>query len=192
MKRKLYRAPMLLAFCGARGAGKTTLAEAIVDRYADFKRMSFADPIRDEVAAMLQHERMLDPIVDQYLKSHPPFTHEFKDKVIPGLEVSPRDLLIRVGEGRREQDPLHWVNAMKQRILDCPYHVVIDDLRYDSEMRLVRDNAGQVIELALEGVPTDYTGVFLNEAIQMSARHRTPEELAAHILAFCPTRTRTL
>jgi hypothetical protein len=192
MKRKLYRAPMLLAFCGARGAGKTTVAQAIVDRYQDFVRMSFADPIREEAAATLQHARMLDPLVDQYLKSHPPFAHGFKDQPIPGLGITPRDLLIQTGSARREEDPLYWVNAMKQRILNEPRHVVIDDLRYDSEMRFVRGHFGHVVELQLEGVETDYTGEDLPQATSMNARPGTPEEIAAYVLTFWPSKTRTL
>lgn len=183
MKRKLYRAPMLLALCGARGAGKTTVAQAIVDRYADFKRMSFADPIREEASEILQHARLADPIVDLYLKSHPPFARDFKDRTIPGLEITPRELLIQVGNGRREEDPFYWVNIMKQRILDCPYHVVIDDLRYDTEMEFVRAHAGYVVELELDGADTDYTGDLLYATDnQYDARLYEPEQLAASII----------
>jgi hypothetical protein len=181
MKRKLYRAPMLLAFCGARGAGKTTVAQAIVDRYQDFVRMSFADPIREEAAATLQHARMLDPLVDQYLKSHPPFAHGFKDQPIPGLGITPRDLLIQTGSARREEDPLYWVNAMKQRILNEPRHVVIDDLRYDSEIIFLVECNGFVVELDLEGVQTDYTGTMLSWGthLVLNAHTAGPESMSA-------------
>lgn len=192
MKRKLYRAPMLLALCGARGAGKTTVAQAIVDRYADFKRMSFADPIREEASEILQHARLADPIVDLYLKSHPPFARDFKDRTIPGLEITPRELLIQVGNGRREEDPFYWVNIMKQRILDCPYHVVIDDLRYDTEMYFVQEHRGVVYELWSVQHTTDYTGDCLDNCDDVYQAHPSCTESMAADMVLNIAHSRTL
>ena len=44
---------MILGLTGARGSGKDTLADHLVERY-DFKRIAFADPVREKVKFLLQ------------------------------------------------------------------------------------------------------------------------------------------
>lgn len=140
--------PMLIALTGARGAGKTTVASAICERYVGFTRMSFADPVRDAVNAILAEERIKDPLVSMWLdmasRSGGPFHRNHKDSEIPGIRMTPRDLLIEVGETARAQNPYHWIDILFARIQDETRHVVIDDLRYDREREAVQSVGGAV------------------------------------------------
>ena len=44
---------MILGLTGVRGSGKDTLADHLVERY-NFKRIAFADPVREKVKFLLQ------------------------------------------------------------------------------------------------------------------------------------------
>jgi len=126
--------PLLIGLCGARGAGKTTTAKAICDRYVGWRRMSFADPLREAGWELLRNEAVRDPLVKMYLQTTAdPFGHGAKDLPIPGMEVTPRDILIELGEYERSRDPFHWINKLRDSIMACPDHVVIDDVRFEAE-----------------------------------------------------------
>lgn len=149
IKRKLHARPMLIGLMGLRGIGKTTTAQAVCNRYDGFRRMSFADALRSEANEYFANERLKDPVISRWLHSigDAPFSHENKDTLIPGLGVTPRDILIEIGEARRQIDPLHWVNKVQERVLACPYHVIIDDVRFEAEVDFVQRVNGHVMLL---------------------------------------------
>jgi hypothetical protein len=136
---------------GARGAGKTSTAKAICDRYANFVRFSFAEPVRTEAFQLIKAESLRDPMVAKWLHAvGDPFAHKTKDTPIWGMEVTPRDLLIEVGENARRQDPTYWIRKIRQQIAETTAHVVIDDVRFTPEHRFIQELNGALFQVGTE------------------------------------------
>ena len=114
-----------IAISGKAGAGKSSLAEALVDAlYPDGRRVAFADAIKKEVWDTF-HLAKADP--------------------------GGRDKLIEVGEARRDEDPDHWIRQMEFTIdhLWPPdsYVPVIDDLRFGRELEWCRERGFYIVRV---------------------------------------------
>lgn len=127
----------LWGLAGPAGSGKSTAAGICAQ--AGWARLSFAAPLR--AAA-----RELYPA---WGDAH--FEHPWKNEVVPGFGVSPRQVLRVIGETARRVDPDIWVLALARelRLLVArgALNVIIDDLRFDTEARFVRDLGGKVIHI---------------------------------------------
>lgn len=141
----------LIGLAGRAGAGKTTCAEHLSDRY-DFLHLSFADPIKDMLGALLEH---LD--VD-YDVLHSPRLKEAPLKLgalghYPSL--TPRRLMQSLGSewGRRLVHPDLWVRVLEWR---CGLHeggvpahtrIVISDVRFPNEAGWLRARGGRLVHV---------------------------------------------
>ena len=156
----------IIGISGPAGSGKSTIADLICKNYFA-SRVSFADPIRE----------MLYPLIDQlmYTKKEDEVQaalRENKEKVLDGLDMSPRFLMQRLGGFFRELNPntfvtladkkiemLESINKLISSLTETQDHVpvygyVIDDVRYDNEATWVRDvRKGAVIKI---GRPEEY------------------------------------
>lgn len=135
----------IIGLYGPQRVGKTTVAEAItkVDPGASWKRLSFADPIRAMLAAILPAEQ-LSPLAD---KSKPL-------KVLGGK--TSRDALKLLGTewGRQLIDQDIWLNALLNKARDNNwYNIVIDDLRMDNEYKAIKDLGGFVVRVKRDPDP---------------------------------------
>lgn len=130
---------MLIAFCGKAGAGKDTAAAALIRR--GFKKIAFADPLKEGVAAMLGIERSL--LEDRV----------YKETVLPGIGKSPREMMQTVGTewGRKLVHENVWVNLAMARAAKHE-NVVFTDCRFDNEALAVHEAGGVVIQIEREGV----------------------------------------
>lgn len=117
--------PTVIAFLGRAGSGKTTAAQHLVETFGA-KRISFATPLKKLAAHVFK-------FTDEQLYG----STEAKEKIDPRYGVSPREFLIRLGDGaRRFLGPRVWVDAAFSEIMSVgPANAlfVIDDLRYPSE-----------------------------------------------------------
>ena len=111
----------LIGLVGRAGAGKTFIANYLVEKYG-FKRLSFADQLKHMLisAGMITHE----------------------EAYVEKTEHS-RWLLQKIGTDifRKQVDDLFWVKRMSvavKRFLDAGTRVVIDDIRFPNEAALVR------------------------------------------------------
>ncbi len=148
--------PRLIAFCGAKGSGKSECAKALelieTDRhdgsfmYADpipgyrFHRISFADPLREMLEALGIPRRNLS---EPDLKEVP--LHKFGGK-------SARQLMQSLGTewGRDLVDSNLWIDLGRERIksaMRSNFSVVIDDLRFDNEAVIIRELGGMVVQI---------------------------------------------
>ncbi len=99
----------LIAICGKRLSGKTTLAEMIMDINPRFRRLSFATPLKNEFCFSKGIDRsMLDDIA-------------YKEKYRTEMQNWSKEYL--------EADLFHFLKALFKDVKpgDC---IVIDDLRY--------------------------------------------------------------
>lgn len=192
-KRRIYSPPLLIGLAGSHGVGKTTLAKTVVDRYENFTRMAFADPLREEGMAYFNAERIKDPVISRWLNSigERPFAHEHKDTPIPGLGVTPRDILIEIGQGRRQQDPDYWIDRLFDRVRDTHRHVIVDDVYQVNEARAIVAAGGALVWISRE-IPETFSYPEQAEKImhQYSQGWHTNqgriEDVAAKLLSHIP------
>ena len=141
----------IIALCGPKTVGKTTIAKAIQERVRittdDFSQIeSFANPIRKIARAAGFEEEWLT-------------NQDLKEKEHPSLGISPRDFMQSLSSVR-EKCPNFYVNIMKHEIENWPplardLWIIIDDCRFDNEAMWVNSTGGICVELFRDGV--DYT-----------------------------------
>lgn len=142
---------MILAFAGKAGVGKTTLCSEILNLFPG-RRVSFADPLRREVAEMLG--------VEERLVRSPMFKEMcFR---VGTKDLTGREILQWWGADiRRAADPCYWTGRMASLLRhNGPELLLIDDVRFGPEAELVRSLGGILtkIEPHLEWKPGPNAG----------------------------------
>ena len=136
---------MIIGICGLIGSGKGTVADILVD-YHDFKKISFADKLKDGVASVFGWDRdMLEGDTDR--------SRLWREKVDKfwsnetGREITPRLVLQEFGTDcmRYGFNDGIWVSLVKKHMIDEPhYNYVIPDVRFPNEMNMIRELGGEV------------------------------------------------
>jgi hypothetical protein len=130
----------LIGLTGPRGCGTEIVARRLVEKY-NFVQLSFADPMRDMLAAMLCLSREQ---LDRHL-----LDHDWREKPLWNLGISPRRLLQTLGSewGRRAVNANLWLTLLQQRLafiqeeLAHEYAgVVIADVHFNNEARFLRQH----------------------------------------------------
>jgi hypothetical protein len=136
---------MIVGICGLIGSGKDTIADQLVQNYS-FKKLSFADKLKDSLASMFDWDREL---LDGKTKESRDW-REQEDKFWSketGQSITPRFVLQKFGtECMREgfYDGI-WVSLTKKKILDNPdVKWVIPDVRFENEAKMIKEIGGEV------------------------------------------------
>ena len=126
---------ILIGLAGKRRVGKSTVARTLC-ALSDTTQMSFAGPIKKMVSAL--------GVEDEYIYG------DKKEEVIPNIGVTGRFLLQSLGT-QWGRDMVHkdlWTNALFQSsdyLLAMKHRgVVIDDVRFPSEVEAIRAHGGIV------------------------------------------------
>lgn len=142
--------PIVIGLCGRAGAGKTTAAEYLRDRY-DFECVAFADALKD-CLALLMADRGIDHAV-----LHEPL---LKAQELPAMHhATARRLMQTLGDWGRQVHPDLWVQQLAHRagLGDgrSPVHdrLCITDVRYPNEERLVHDAGGALLRITRRANP---------------------------------------
>lgn len=141
----------LIGISGKIGTGKTTLAKALLRQNAEngvWAKRAFADALKEEAAARFDF-----PLT---------WAYEAKGNVVsiganayphkaPKARMSVREILQWWGtDVKRAEDPNYWDNRLYHWIMDrwLPGRTfVVDDVRFPSEARLIRDMGGLLVRL---------------------------------------------
>lgn len=117
---------MIIGFSGAAGAGKDTAADYVVSRLPHFRKLAFADPLKD----MLRVGLGLD-------KSQ--LSGSRKNDECPRYGLTPREIMQTLGTdwGRDMIGRDVWVKSMEARMGSTP--TVISDVRFQNEADFVRE-----------------------------------------------------
>ena len=121
---------MIIGICGAKGAGKSTLAAAI-EREFNASRVSFAEPMRRMMSALMEYGGEVHP--------HQWFRACLKESPCDALNGhSVRHAMQTLGTewGRAHMGDDFWVEIARRRIANITGHVVIDDVRFANEAAL--------------------------------------------------------
>ena len=138
---------MIIGLCGLIGAGKGTVADILVDQ--GFKKVSFADKLKDGVSTIFGWDRsMLEGDTDESRA-----WRELRDDFWSNetqMEVSPRLVLQLFGTDCM-RDGFYdgvWVSLLKKTILDNPeQNYVVPDVRFENEVNMLHDIGGEVWEV---------------------------------------------
>lgn len=127
---------MLIGLCGAAGAGKNTVAEALCLKYG-WIQFGFADPVYAAVSAAtgIPVQRLRD--------------RSMKEQPIEWLGKSPRELLQTLGTewGRNLVRSDIWVQVAMRQVDACRQHacsVVLTDVRFENEADAIKSAGGLV------------------------------------------------
>jgi hypothetical protein len=139
---------MIIGICGLIGSGKGTVADILVETH-NFKKLSFADKLKDGVATIFGWDRaMLEGDTDESRQ-----WRELKDDFWSNetkMEVTPRLVLQLFGTDcmRNGFDDGIWVSTIKKKLLENPtIDYVVPDVRFANEVEMIRDIGGQVWEV---------------------------------------------
>lgn len=126
---------LTIGITGPAGCGKDTAADHIIAENAQYKKMSFAGPMKHMLSAGLG-------LSDDWLHGH------LKDSVHPVYGCSPRHMLQTLGTewGRDLIGPDVWVTAMCDFLSKQGGLYVIPDVRFENEAAFVRKH-GRLIHI---------------------------------------------
>lgn len=120
----------IILLSGKASSGKDTVANYLVKNYS-FKRFAFADTLKEYVS--MKYNIPLEFLFSQEGK---------KQKIlINNKELTIRDILIKEGKEKREQDLNYWVDLVIEKIKAEPLiqDIVISDFRFPNEYFRIQD-----------------------------------------------------
>lgn len=174
---ELHTGKVIVGLAGPKFVGKTTAALHLERR--GFKRLSFADPLKSIVSTVFCWTD----------ECHNPD----KKEVMTSWGITPRQAMQRIGTDvfRNQLDTLFptlnmkqssiWIEHMARRIAASRHNrIVIDDVRFDDESKMITDMGGVVIRLRFPPTLTSkkknepYTGSMAYRAgMQATGKHES-------------------
>ena len=146
---------MIIGICGLIGSGKGTVADILVEHHG-FQKLSFADKLKDGVAAVYGWDRsMLEGDTDtSRVWREQVDTYWTKET---GREITPRLVLQEFGTDcmRNGFDDSIWVSLVKKQMIDNPHlNYVIPDVRFPNEMNMIKElSEGEVWQVRRGELP---------------------------------------
>jgi len=137
---------MIIGIVGFAGSGKGTVGDILIRDY-DFHRLSFADGVKDAVAAIFGWPRHLLEGDTSESRDFREASDEWWSKKF-GYEVTPRFMLQKMGT-EAGRDVFHdqvWVHALARKA-EQYNNVVIPDVRFPNEIDYIKDAGGFVIRV---------------------------------------------
>ena len=137
---------MIIGICGWIGSGKDTVADYLVN-FHEFRRESFAGPLKDAVAAVFGWDRTL-------LEGRTKEAREWREQVDPWWAarlsmptLTPRWVLQYWGTEvcRKTFHDDIWIAAVENKLRNTKDHVVISDCRFPNEISSIRNSGGKIV-----------------------------------------------
>lgn len=148
---------MILGVCGLIGSGKDTIADYLVN-FHEFKRDSFANSLKDAVAAIFGWDRDL-------LEGRTKKSREWRETVDPWWSnrldmpnLTPRWVLQYWGTEvcRKAFNDDIWIASLENKLQNTADNVVISDCRFVNEVSAIKNAGGKVIWVKRGQLPNWY------------------------------------
>ena len=145
---------MIIGLVGLIGSGKDTAADYLVN-FHQFRRDSFAAPLKDAVAAVFGWDREL-------LEGRSKQSREWREQGDIwwsnrlGRHITPRGMLQEWGTEvcRNSFHPDIWVASMEDRLRRTTVSVVITDVRFPNEIWAIKQAGGFIIQINRGPLPS--------------------------------------
>lgn len=148
---------MIIGITGFAGSGKDTIAKIIKKRYRSYRKIAFADTLKDITAHLYDWDRgMLEGITEEDRKIREEV--DIKISKIFNRKISPRNELKLIGVGLKKllQEDI-WSSIVKHKILTNKIkNVVITDVRFPDEIKMIRELGGIILEVQRGSQPEWY------------------------------------
>lgn len=135
---------MIIAFGHRRRVGKDTATQILIEEFAKHGisavRSSFADNLKEECNRLFGHAGLRE---STYYEEHP----ELKERVLPSLGLSPRDVWIQVGNRLRDVYPYVWIDLALTCQKPDSQITIVSDMRYPNEVDRVKELGGHVVKI---------------------------------------------
>ena len=144
---------MIIGISGLAGSGKNVVAEHLVTHH-NFKSDSFAKSLKDAVAHIFNWDRaMLEGTTDESRKWRETVDPTWSDRL--DRSVTPRWVLQYFGTDvcRKGFHDDIWINSLFARV-KADDRVVVSDVRFINELKMIRKNNGKLILITRGGIPT--------------------------------------
>ena len=136
---------MIIGICGFIGCGKDTAADYLVN-FHQFKRDSFAAPLKDAVGAVFGWDRDL-------LEGRTKESRDWREQPDEwwtnrlGRSVTPRSVLQQWGTEvcRRSYHDDIWIASLENKLRSTKDSIVISDCRFYNEINAIRKQGGKII-----------------------------------------------
>ena len=138
---------MIIGFVGFIGSGKDTAADYLVN-FHGFRRDSFANTLKDAVAAVFGWDRVL-------LEGRTKQAREWREQRDEwwsnrlGMEITPRWVLQYWGTEvcRRGFHDDIWIASLENKLRTSKDNIVISDCRFPNEIKSIKDAGGIVVRV---------------------------------------------
>lgn len=137
---------MLIGLTGLAGSGKSEVARILVAE-ARFRRVKFADPLKNMLRTMLRDIGHTDEDVERYIEG------DLKEKEVDGVGVTSRFLQQSLGTewGRKIVAEDLWIRLWAARA-ERFERVIADDVRFENEVEIIRKRGGEIWHIVRPGV----------------------------------------
>lgn len=138
---------MIVGLVGLIGSGKDTAADYLVN-FHEFRRDSFAAPLKDAVATIFGWDReLLEGRTKESREWRECADTWWSDRL--GRNITPRHTLQLWGTevGRRAYHDDIWVASLENRIRKSKDNIVITDCRFPNEIEAIQRAGGRVFRI---------------------------------------------
>ena len=148
---------MILGITGLIGSGKDTIADYLI-RFHGFKKLSYAEPLKDAVAAVFGWDREMLEGTTATSRQWREEVDEWWAKRLEIPHLTPRWVLQQWGTEvcRKNFHNDIWVAATENNLRKINDNVVITDCRFPNEVDAIRNAGGKVIRVVRGQLPEWY------------------------------------
>ena len=148
---------MIIGVCGFIGCGKDTVADYLVN-FHEFRRESFADSLKDSVAAVFGWDRIM-------LEGRTKEAREWREQVDPWWAerldmptLTPRWVLQYWGTEvcRKTFHDDIWIASIENKLRQSKDDIVVSDVRFPNEIKSIKKLGGKIVWVQRGALPEWY------------------------------------
>jgi hypothetical protein len=181
---------MIIGVCGFIGSGKDTIADYLVNVHG-FRRESFANTLKDAVAAVFGWDRVL-------LEGRTKEAREWREQVDPWWaerlnipKLTPRWVLQYWGTEvcRKGFNDDIWIASLENKLRNSKDNIVISDCRFPNEIASIK-SAGGIIVCVERGIQPHWVDIAIqaNNGVDSANMWLMKEKIHASETAWVGTR----